>query len=353
MKAARAWLILMLPWLAGCETLGYYAQSAGGHLGLLGDARPISELIQNPSVDDDLKRKLDRVQQIRRFALTSLALPDNGSYQHYVEVPGRAVVWSVIAAPRLSLTPRQWCYPWIGCASYRGYFDLAEARAYADRQATQGWDVAVESVPAYSTLGWFSDPLPSTVIDWPEVELAGLVFHELAHQRLYARDDSAFNESYASVVERQGIVRWLRQQAGAEALLERWAVSRQRSSQFAVLLAGAREQLHLLYEEGLPEAQALKAKQRIFANLKADYRRLQPQWQGYAGYDRWMQRELNNAHLAGHQTYNRWVEALDHQLRILDGDFEAFHRYCEELAELDNATRQERLRALARSAEAG
>jgi len=359
MRGSRPWRYLLLLaslWLGGCESLSYYAQSANGQLQLLNSARDIRELLADPEVADELKERLRRVQQIRQFAVEQLALPDNDSYQRYADVGREALVWSVIAAPRLQLQAHQWCYPVIGCASYRGYFDPHTAHAFAEGLDTEGWDAAVERVPAYSTLGWFDDPLPSTVIDWPEADLAGLVFHELAHQRLYARDDSAFNESYATVVEKEGVRRWLRwrqaQQPGAGGVLERWRLAEQRAEQFRALIGETRARLATLYAGEGPEQFKLGRKAQLFAQLQSDYSLLKQSWDGYSGYDRWMQRDLNNAHLMGLQTYTRWLPALRHLLHGLHGDMQAFHRECEALAEAPFDERQARLRQLQAAAAA-
>jgi predicted aminopeptidase len=300
-------------------------------------------LLDKPELPAATRDKLESVQRMRAFAVAQLGLPDNGSYRSYADVQREALVWSVIAAPVLSLEPRQWCYPVIGCASYRGYFAGQDAQDYANKLRAEGWDAAVERVPAYSTLGWFADPLPSTVIEWPEPQLAGLIFHELSHQRVYARDDSAFNESYASVVEEEGIRRWLAANQAQGPERERWRETRQRSKQFRALLQQARAELLSLYQSELSEQAKLLAKAERFAQLQVDYAQLKVQWGGFSGYDRWMSRELNNAHLAGMQTYAQWAPALRRLLADLQGDMRAFHARCEELAGLDMEQRRSAL----------
>jgi predicted aminopeptidase len=355
MQYLRLLILVPLLGLAGCETLGYYTQSARGHLELMHAARDIPALLEDPDTPQSLKCKLQRSQQLRQFAVTQLALPDNDSYTRYSDVGRDALVWSVVAAPALGLEPRQWCYPLIGCFAYRGYFDRAQAHAYAQALTAEGWDAAVEPVPAYSTLGCFEDPLPSTVIGWAEADLAALMFHELAHQRLYARDDTAFNESYATVVEKEGVRRWLEQRAqrlgqGSD-LVDSWREAQRRSLEFRGLIADVRRRLVTLYASDLGRADKLAGKVEAFAALQAEYRQLKQRWGGYAGYDKWMRRDLNNAHLAGLQTYSQWVRALRHLLHELENDLDAFHRACDELAALDYAERQLRLAGLQARAE--
>ena len=346
-------LLLAALLLGGCETLGYYAQSAGGQVDLLCRAQDIDSLLHDAHTDESLKARLREVQQMRRFAVGQLDLPDNRSYQRYADVEREALVWSVVAAPALQLSPRQWCYPVIGCASYRGYFSKAAAQAYAASLEDEGFDVAVEPVPAYSTLGWFSDPLPSTVIDWPSADLAGLIFHELAHQRVYARDDTAFNESYASLVEQLGVQRWLAAQdtRQSQARLQDWQRRETYTAQWLALLAETRARLAQVYQADLPPARKLAQKRAEFARLQRDYRALKASWGGYAGFDRWMQRELNNAHLASRQSYTRWLTALRRLLQQVDGDVAVFHRRSEQLAALSLDERARRLRALEAAAE--
>jgi len=345
MPAPRLLLLLTALSVGGCETVGYYLQSASGQLDLMARSRPIQQVLDDPESASSTQAQLQLVQRIRQFAVTQLDLPDNGSYQSYADVQREALVWSVVAAPVLSLEPHQWCYPIIGCANYRGYFLLSDAQEMAKRLRQQGWDVAVEPVPAYSTLGWFADPLPSTVIDWPEPELAGLIFHELAHQRLYAADDSAFNESYATVVEQAGVQRWLEENASSEQMA-RWTLHRARKDAFAALIANTRRESAMLYASDADEHVKLLEKTKLFERLRDEYRQLKKRWGGYAGFDRWFARDLNNAHLASFQTYSEWVPALRRLLLEAGDRMSVFHSRCETLASLGLDQRQEALQRL-------
>jgi len=349
MHVTRLLLMLVAMLLGGCESMGYYLQSAEGQLDLMNRSRAISEVLKDEQVPESTRERLRLVKRIRQFAVTHLALPENDSYRDYVDVGREAVVWSVVATPALSLEPYQWCYPVIGCASYRGYFSHADAQAYAQRLQAEGWDTAVERVPAYSTLGWFDDPLPSTVIDWPESDLAGLIFHELAHQRVYAADDSAFNESYASVVEKVGVRRWLLE-ASSEEALSSWRLKRRREREFGGLIGDLRRELEGLYQSDQRREVKLLAKDAGFERLRGRYQALKKRWGGYAGFDRWMGRELNNAHLASFQTYSQWVPALRQLLADSGGDLKVFHQRCRELAKLRVPQRRQALLGLQKRA---
>ncbi len=325
--------------------MDYYAQTVSGHLQLMGRSRPISELVADPGTEEGLKQRLQLVLAIRDFASAELSLPDNGSYRRYADLQRPAVVWALVATEEFSLSPRQWCYPVIGCAGYRGYFSREAAAKQAALLRGEEKDVAVEPVPAYSTLGWFDDPLPSTVIRWPEARLAGLIFHELAHQRLYVEDDTPFNEAFATTVERAGVRRWLgaRQDAGAE---RAWRRTEVLEGEFTALVLDSRGRLQELYTRSLPPSAKRAAKQAEFKRLQREYARRRAEWGNNPGLDRWFGRELNNAHLALIATYEQWVPALQELLRREEGDMGRFFLACEELARLSREDRERKLRAL-------
>jgi len=340
-------ILLLLP---GCSTLAYYSQSVSGHLQLMGQSRPIDRLLLDPATGSGLKQRLHRVQAMRDFATRELALPENGSYRSYAALEREAVVWSLVATGPFSLQPRQWCYLVIGCASYRGYFSRDRAEAYAGELREEGLDVAVEAVPAYSTLGWFDDPLPSTVIEWPEPRIAALMFHELAHQQLYIKDDSAFNEAFASLVAEVGTERWLATHDPAG--LPAWRRSRVRERQFIALLLEFRQRLASLYREPLPEAEMARRKAQLFDLLPSRYRALKAEWGGYGGFDGWMARPLNNAHLASIATYESWVPAFRRLLEQSGGSLRAFYQASEELGGLPREARRQRMLELGQAAQA-
>ena len=341
----RVLCILLPPLFAGCSSLGYYGQSVHGQLGVMAASRPIEEVVVDPDTPESVRSRLQTLPLLRQFATTELALPESASYRSYADVRRDALVWNVVAAPMDSLTPRRWCYPVIGCANYRGYFDQQAAKEFASGLIAEGWDAAVEPVPAYSTLGWFSDPLPSTVIDWPLAEIAGLMFHELAHEALYVKGDSAFNEAYATVVEEEGVRRWLAQYGDRQQRHEH-ALSQRRRREFLRLLADIRGQLNRLYATDLGRADLLREKAAIFKRLKAGYIELQHAWDGYSGYDRWVNRPLNNAHLASINTYHALVPAFRAILNSHDGDMAAFHASCARLAEVPETERKQHMDAL-------
>ena len=335
--------------LAGCTHAGYYAQSITGHLGLMLRARPVETVVAGPGTAPHLAMRLRAALKIRDFASDALGLPANASYRSYAGLDRPYVVWNVVAAPELSLAPRRWCFPVAGCLSYRGYFSESAAAAFAARLASEGWDVTVAGVRAYSTLGWFDDPLLSSMVELPEHHLAGIVFHELAHQRLYVPGDTEFNESFAVVVERAGVGRWLdaaeRSDPGA-----RYRVARERRAAFLALVRDVRRDLEALYASSRPDAEKRVEKARHIERLRTRYAALRAGWRGGPNYDGWFERGVNNAALALASTYDRWVPALEALLARSGGDLGAFYLECEALAKLPPAERRTRLEALERSA---
>jgi len=331
---------------AGCSSFGYYAQAARGHLAVLAAARPIDEVLADPATDAALKERLQRAREIRQFAAHELALPDNASYTAYADLGRPAVVWNVFATPALSLELKTWCYPLFGCVGYRGYFDKAAAERFGDELRGQGYDVNVAPVPAYSTLGWFSDPLLNTFINTQDGELARLVFHELAHQVVYVRDDTVFNESFATAVERAGVTRWLSTR-GDDRLSRDYAGIEARRADFLALLLKYRGQLQQVYAEAAPESRQQDRKRAAFAALKAEYRQLrESRWGGFSGYDRFFAQDLNNAHLAAVGAYYDLVPAFEALLARGGGALPVLYGEVKRLASLDKMRRDEALGAL-------
>ena len=331
--------------LSGCAELAYYRQAAAGQWALLQDRRPVTEVLADPETTLTVRQRLEIAQALRTFASAELALPDNDSYRSYVDVRRPYVVKNVFAAPELALKPRRWCFPIAGCLSYRGYFDPEAAQRLADELRTDGEDVYVADISAYSTLGWFADPLLNTFIHWPTARLAELMFHELAHQRLYIADDTAFNEAFATAVGRLGAERWLAQRGMAHDQ-EEYAADYHRRQAFLQIVTASRESLAAVYASGQSDAEKRAEKQRILTELRAHYRELKRGWGGYAGYDRWFGQDLNNAKLAGHSTYQRWAPAFIALYQQEGQDFAAFYQAAEVLGRLPPREREARLREL-------
>ncbi|WP_420476870.1 aminopeptidase [Noviherbaspirillum sp. ST9] len=327
--------------VAGCAQLGYFVQAAQGQLSLLSEARPIDDWLSSPDVEDKLKGKLTRVKQIRQFAARELALPDNDTFTTYADLKRPFVMWNIVATPELSLKPLQWCFPVAGCVNYRGYYSKEDAQSYAAELRAEKYDVEVSGVPAYSTLGWFKDPVLSTFIQYPDGELARLVFHELAHQVVYVAGDSRFNESFAVAVEEAGVERWMAVY-GDEKTRRAYAAYEGRKRDFLALLMKHRKQLQENYERDVSDDEKRQEKASIFKSLKDEYLVLKESWGGYSGYDRWFAEPLSNAHLSAIATYHDFVPGFKAMLakqKTLDKFYDAVRQ----LATLDKDERHRQL----------
>ncbi|MFU8831816.1 MAG: aminopeptidase [Wenzhouxiangella sp.] len=330
--------------ISGCATMSWYGQAIGGQLDLLSRREHIAHLINDPATDPQLRSRLETVLEIRDFAVAELALPDSGSYQAYADLERDAVVWNVVATPRFSLTPKTWCYPIAGCLSYRGYFNQARANRAVVGLEEQGYDVALGPAVAYSTLGWFADPVLNTMLAWDDAVLAGFIFHELAHEKLFVKGDTAFSEAYARLVEREGVRRWLLDR-GDEAALANWEANRKIGQALTEVLLEARQRLIAHYARDLNETEMAVGKAAEFARLRAEIAELAERL-GTRRLDRWSQRPLNNAHLAQVATYEDGVDAFGALLDECDGDITCFHGRAAELAAADPASRRDFLRRL-------
>ena len=343
--------LLLLPVLSGCATVEYYWQGIRGELDILGRAQPVPAVIDTTS-DATLKRKLERSAAIRDYASRELALPNNGSYRSYADIGRRFVLWNVIATPELSLEPRQWCFPIAGCVNYRGYFEEAAAKGEAAKFAAAGDDVHVSGVPAFSTLGYFNDPILSTFVRYPDPELARLVFHELAHQVAYAKDDSVFNESFAVLVEEVGVERWLAAQ-NDPVLVAQFASTQRYREGFRELVDRTRSRLAVLYASDASDESKRAGKVAAFAQMRADYAALKEQWGGSVGYDGWFAQGPTNASLASVALYSRKVPEFRALLAEEGGDLPRFYARVKDLARMPKEERDRTLAAAGTAAQPG
>lgn len=331
--------------LGGCSSLDYYGQLARGQFELLRARVPVERLLSDSATDPALRRRLTLALQARQFASAGLGLPDNRSYRLYADLQRPYVLWNLFATAEFSVKPQLHCFPVAGCVAYRGFFSQGRARGAAALRRLQGQDTYIGGVEAYSTLGWFDDPLLGSMLDWSDERLVALIFHELAHQQLYLADDSAFNESFASFVEREGLRQW---QAARGLSVADPRGARQRE-QFTELVLASRARLEALYASELPVAQMRAAKQAEFARLRRDYRALRDrQWAGDGRYDAWMEAPLNNAKLLPFGLYDRWVPAFARLFAEAGRDWPRFYRRAAALGRLPLEQRHAALQALDR-----
>jgi predicted aminopeptidase len=334
--------------LSGCSSLSYYTQLASGQLALLRAREPVAGVIADPQRDPKLRDHLLKSQQARAFASEHLHLPDNKSYRLYADIHRRYVVWNVFATDEFSLDPVSHCFPIAGCVAYRGYYDQGAARGEAALRKLDGKDVYVSGVEAYSTLGWFNDPIISSMMNWGDERLATLIFHELAHQRFYVKDDSEFNESYATFVEEEGTRQW-RAARGLPA--ETASSEAQRRDQLTQLALETRDRLKALYAEPLSPDVMRQRKAEEFDRLRSAYRQMRDsQWGGDKRFDIWVYAPMNNARLLPIGLYDQWVPSFEALFRQVKGDWLAFFVAVEKMGGLPKDERKAALERLMKPA---
>ena len=330
--------IALLSLLSGCADLGYYWHSATGHLAVMNQRVDIDTLLADDSLEADLRERLALVQEIRRFSIERLELPSNGSYDSYVELDRPYVIQNLFAAPEFSTQLYEWCYPIIGCASYRGYYDEDRLLTYAEDLMSEGLEVHIGRVSAYSTLGWFDDPVLSSFINWPDYRLAGLLFHELTHQQIYIDDDTTFNESLATAIQQVGTELWLKSQNRFEDLgkISRWLSYR---GEVFELIEDVRKELTDIYSSDLSDTEKRQRKAQVFANARDAHGSIAGRYEINKGFTGWFADDLNNAKIGSVAAYNSEVPAFINMIEAHDFDFAAFFCYVDKLGALDKSAR--------------
>jgi predicted aminopeptidase len=329
--------------LSACSTVGYYGHLARGEYSMLAARQPIARIIADPAADPALKARLQLAEQARAFASDKLGLPRNDSYTNYADLKRQYATWNVFAAPEFSVQAVEHCYLLVGCLAYRGYFDRERAEAEAARLQAKGLDTWVGGSAAYSTLGWFADPILNTMLRWDDDELASTIFHELAHQRLFAKGDTEFNESFATFVQYEGLREW----RGARGLPTEDNAGRKHEDEFEHLVLDTRERLRALYATALPPDAMRARKREEIEGLRAQYLRLRDtQWQGKGGYDEWINADINNAKLLPFGLYRRWVPAFAAVFAQQGSEWKAFYAAAAKIARLSPAVRTQELSRL-------
>ena len=340
-------LAIIVLLLSACESAHFYWQASTGHLDLMRQRQPVADVLQGDSLSEQQRAQLLQAVAIRDYAADTLFLPVNDNYQHIVSLDSNYVSWNVFAAESLSMEALQWCFPVAGCVSYRGYFKEQAARDYGEKLQQQGYDIYVGGVTAYSTLGWFKDPLLSTFLRYQDTRLAALLFHELAHQVVYVKGDTTFNESFATAVEELAVAQWLRD-ADRENQLAAWEGHNRWVETFTQWLLLHRDKLQQIYDSAGSEAEKRAQKQATIASMQASYGAFRRANGGDGGFDAWMRQPLNNASLLSIGSYNDWVGAFKQLFRQQGCRWPDFYRAAERLAAQQPDQRIRTLEALQR-----
>ena len=329
-------------WLYGCTNLPYYAQAVDGQMEILRKVQPINTIVADPNTDKTLKKALSKVILLRKFASNTLKLPENESYMDYADLKRPYVVWNVYATPEFSTKLKEWCFVGAGCVKYRGFFSKDEADYFAEELRNKGYDVHVGGIRAYSTLGWFDDPVLNTFIGFSEIQLARLIFHELAHQVVYVQDDTEFNESFATLVEQEGTRRWLASNSTLEQQ-DKFDAGQRRELIFTKLVLKYRERLKRLFSSNTNDSEKRNSKLNIFSDLQEEFSQLKATDKELSKYDKWFELQMNNALLATVSTYTKLVPEFRSLLIRQGGDMELFYSAVQDISKL---TKNDRLTAL-------
>ena len=342
-------LIVSAITVSACSSFGYYMDLMQGHSELMEQRKPVKELLAEKETKPKLRKLLETSQKIRDFASKELDLPENDSYRMYADLKRKYAVWNVVAAKEFSIKPKKWCFLFVGCLSYRGYFSKEAAIAYANKLKAEGYDVYVAGAKAYSTLGWFDDPLLNTMMYKSEANRAGIIFHELAHQVVYIDDDSAFNEAFATAVEQEGIRRWL-EKDGNHNKYQKYLLDKKRDTQLNQLLRATRAELKRLYKTKVGDREKRLEKKQIFTHMQKKYQQLKKSWGGYKAFDNWMNQDLNNSHLLLIATYHDLVPTFKVMLRNENYNLKRFYFVVKQFGKLNKEKRNTQIQSFKRLA---
>ncbi|MBL1143237.1 MAG: aminopeptidase [Proteobacteria bacterium] len=335
-------LLLIIFFLSGCTSVQYYSQSIQGQFEVLKKRQDINDILDDPNVSSSLRDKLNTVLQLRQFSTEQLGLPKNNSYLSYADLERDYVIWNIFANEEFSLEPLSWCYLIIGCLSYRGYFSQSEAEKNATHLKQQGYDIYLGGVAAYSTLGWFDDPVLNTMLRWSENYLATVMFHELAHQQLYIKNDTEFNESYADAVAHIGVTRWLRQKHD-KGLLDEYNQSQIHEKIFVALVMRYKSILNKLYHSSEDKKTKRSRKKNLFQKMQTEYFEMTKSW-GENPYKKWFSSDINNAKLASVVTYRKHVPAFLEIYEKLNKNLAQFYSFSKSLSSCNPMKRKEILK---------
>jgi predicted aminopeptidase len=325
--------------LSGCASINYYSQSIRGQFEVLQKRQKINDILKENNISDTLRSKLNTVLLLKKFSIQQLGLPKNNSYLSYTDLERHYVIWNIFATEEFSLESVKWCYLIVGCLSYRGYFSREEAQQYTKKLEEQGYDVYLGGVSAYSTLGWFDDPVLNTMLRWSDTRLATVMFHELAHQQLYIKNDTEFNEAYADTVAYIGVTKWLAQNPDKN-LLKEYKQSQYQEKKFIDLIMHYKSILSDIYQSAENEAITRKQKKESLQQMTNEYLQISQTWKNNA-YKKWFSTEINNAKLAAIITYRKYFPAFIELYEKLEKNLPRFYSFSKSLSNCKPMKRKE------------
>lgn len=334
------WLFLFVSVTSGCSTIEYYTQSVKGQFEIIQKSVPLDQLLVKRNLPEKIRTQLADVREIRNFATSDLGLPDNNSYRRYADLGREYVVWNVFASPELAMENREWCYLIIGCLGYRGYFAKNDAIKLSTELEDQGYDVFVGGVSAYSTLGWFADPVLNTMLHWDTTYLAKVIFHELAHQKVYIKNDTDFNEAFADTVALTGVERWLKKYGSPQSIAE-FNQKQAREDIFVDLVLRYRKRLDVLYHSSLDDKIKLQRKNVILQEMVNEYQKVRSSWGNDTTYDTWFAMGINNAKLMAVVTYRQLVPAFKKFLQATGNNLDLFYKLIGGMGNCDKNMRRQ------------
>lgn len=336
-------MVAALGWLASCNTVHFYAQAARGQWDILHRARPFDEVLADAKSSPELCRKLRLVQQLRDYAQHTLHLPVDKQFHDYSDLQRPFVVWVVFAAPEFSVEAKTWWYPLVGKLKYRGFFNEAEAKATGEQLKREGFDVHVGGTDAYSTLGWFRDPVLNTFLRRTDADLAELIFHELTHARVFLSGDTDFNEALATAFAQNATRRWLRD-THQDAALRKYEADSAKDREIVKLLLATRDALK---HEFATSTDPATTKRACFTQMNKRYEAIRQHWRGDSRYDRYFALPMNNARLNSVATYFDLVPEFERLLDACKSDPETFFARLEAMKSMNKKQRLEHLRDVA------
>lgn len=347
--ARCAAVLLIFPFFVSCASLTgpkYYAHLASGEIHVLTNRVSIQKILADERADANLKKNLRKAVEMREFAIRELGLPRTDSYTAYMDTGREFAQWALTATPEFSVQPKMWCFPIIGCSSYLSFFDKNLAKSYGEKLLREGYDVSVRGVISYSTGTYFADPIMNTLFELRDYEYAGIIFHEMAHEKLRVKDDTAFNEAFAVFVEQTGQYLWIKKHFGT-ADTERFLEQKRRSVEFSLFITTVRRELEKLYFKNLVPTELRVLKQGVFEKMRGDYAALKERWGGYAGYDNWMAKPMNNARIVGEDEYGNLIPAFQKLFELSGNDFPRFYEKATALAALSSVRRKREMHDIA------